>query len=78
MDVDLSQNGEDLLIGAFNGGSTSGTTDAARHFYDGEISGFAFHDKAMTPAELAALDDQTHLQSLTALAEGQTSNLQLL
>jgi sporulation protein YlmC with PRC-barrel domain len=78
MDVDLSQNSEDLLIGAFNGGSTSGTTDAARHFYDGEISGFAFHDKAMTPAELAALDDQTHLQSLTALAEGQTSNLQFL
>lgn len=78
MDVDLSQNTEDLLIGAFNGGSTSGTTDAVRHFYDGDISDVAFYDKAMTPAELAALDDASHTQSLTALVEGQTSNLQLL
>lgn len=78
MDVDLSHNTEALLIGAYNGKSATGSTTWAHYFYDGDISDVAFYDKAMTPAELAALDDASHTQSLTEITEGQTGDLQLL
>ncbi|TGD41029.1 hypothetical protein EEB11_19505, partial [Pseudotabrizicola sediminis] len=54
-DVDLSQNSNDLVIGAFNGNSAAGTTDGVRDFFDGTISDLTMYDTVLTPAELAAL-----------------------
>ena len=64
-DVDLSHNSNDIVIGAFNGRSSAGTTDGVRDFFDGTISDVMIHGKVLTPAELAALDSDVHLNSLS-------------
>ncbi|MFN7224042.1 MAG: right-handed parallel beta-helix repeat-containing protein [Paracoccaceae bacterium] len=66
-DVDLSQNTDDLVIGAFNGKSRAGTFDGVHYFFDGTITDVMFHDTALSPAELAALDNVTHTQDLDGL-----------
>ena len=66
-DIDLSKNGNDLLIGAFNGNSLAGTTSAVRDLFDGTISDLAIHGDVLTPAELAALDNDAHAGSLGAV-----------
>lgn len=68
MDVDLSQNDQDLVLGAFNGTSSDGTQNAVGYFYDGTITNVKIYDTALTPAELAALDAVQHAESLQGMA----------
>lgn len=71
MDVDLSENSDSLVIGGFNGHSAMGTTNKTGYFFDGTLSDIAIYDKALTPAELAALDDTAHASMISGLADSQ-------
>lgn len=72
MDVDLSENGDALLIGAFNGKSSVGTTDNVQFFFDGTLSDIAIYDHALKPSELAALDELEHSAALESMTGEQT------
>ncbi len=63
-DIDLSDNSEALVIGGVNGHSARGTTNKVHSFFDGTISNVAIYDEALTPSELAALDDDVHSRTL--------------
>lgn len=69
MDLDLSQNNQAMIVGAYNANSQAGTTDAIRSMFDGTITDVAMYDRAMTPEQLAALDDVHHATSLAASSE---------
>jgi hypothetical protein len=71
MDVDLSENSDDLLIGAFNGKSSNGTTDNRMYYFDGTISEVTIYDSALTPEELAALDEDNHISTLDSINDVQ-------
>jgi hypothetical protein len=69
MDLNLSGNHDALVLGAFNGKSSTGTTDNTQYFFDGTISDVSFYDKALTPAQLTALDAIHHNDALNAIID---------
>lgn len=77
MDVDMSNSSDSLLIGAFNGKSSIGTTNNVQYFFDGTITDVMIYDTALTPAELAALDSEVHAETLSDIGLGLQSGLHL-
>jgi hypothetical protein len=72
-DLDLSDNGDYLVLGGVNGQSTRGTIDKVASFFDGSISNLSVYDAVLTPAEFSALENQRHAQDLALGSTAQIS-----